>query len=312
MTSVPHELEPGTRLFSIELDEVQLEHLVRWAGAVDDYEPLHYDERAAAARGLDGPVVHGPWKASVLARALVEAVEADARITQLTCHYRRPDFVGDRLTFQAEVTEVIPRHDDLQVECAVRVIGEGGMETVVGGATLMLPRKNEEHCEGAQLVTQVMLDRLNYGQEAGRFTYRIQENDLERFHASIGPVDELDPRPSVTVSGGMEVAPPTYYMAIDPVERRDLDIEGFVYQVPYPIVGGGNAFNEVEYERPIVVGDLVTVSTSFTEVYEKVGRSGQLLFRVRSNVLTDLRDEVIARSRMGHAIAYDLSERNMP
>jgi acyl-CoA thioesterase FadM len=72
------------------------------------------------------------------------------------------------------------------------------------------------------------------------------------------------------------------------------------------MTGGGNAFNEVEYERPIRVGDIITVTTRYTEVYEKSGSRGTLLFRVRVNEMRDVAGHLVATSRCGHVLSYQL------
>ena len=49
-----------------------------------------------------------------------------------------------------------------------------------------------------------------------------------------------------------------------------------------------NAYNEVHYERPIRVGDDLVVEVMFTDVFEKSGRAGTLLFRTRTTRYLDL------------------------
>ena len=53
--------------------------------------------------------------------------------------------------------------------------------------------------------------------------------------------------------------------------------------IPYRPTGGGNAFNEIDYVRPIRAGDVITVEVAYTDVYQRSGRNGPLLFRVREN-----------------------------
>ncbi len=152
------------------------------------------------------------------------------------------------------------------------------------------------------LVTERLRDALRVGTEAGRFTYRVEANDLARFaHAVSGRSPAEAPGAEVPAE-----APPTYYAVLDPVERRELQLEEVLDELPFAKTGGGNAFNEVEYERPIRVGDVLTVATTYEEVYERDGRSGRLLFRVRRNDILDAAGALVARSRMGHVLAYDL------
>jgi hypothetical protein len=46
--------------------------------------------------------------------------------------------------------------------------------------------------------------------------------------------------------------------------------------------------------------------TSYAEVYERAGRAGRLLFRVRHNDYLDAGGALVCRTRMGHVLAYDL------
>jgi acyl dehydratase len=91
------------------------------------------------------------------------------------------------------------------------------------------------------------------------------------------------------------------------VERRDLLLDAWVETLPYKNTGGGNAFNEVEHFLPIRVGDTVRVEVTYTDIYEREGRTGRLLFRVRENLLKNQRGELVARVRNGHVRSYDVS-----
>ena len=150
-------------------------------------------------------------------------------------------------------------------------------------------------CSRRIQVKGLPLDRLRaavkLGEDAGSFTYRVESNDVMAFAKAIGATPGTD-------------APATFFAALDPVERRDLDLDGFLHQLPFPMTGGGNAFNEVVYERPIRVGDVITVTTRYTEVYEKKGSRGTLLFRVRVNEMRDATGALVATSRCGHVLSY--------
>jgi hypothetical protein len=45
-----------------------------------------------------------------------------------------------------------------------------------------------------------------------------------------------------------------------------------------------------------------------TDIFERDGRSGRLLFRTRENVLTNQRGELVAKARSGHVRSYDLTK----
>ncbi|BCB78240.1 hypothetical protein GCM10022251_31620 [Phytohabitans flavus] len=280
---------------TLTVDAATLEHVVRWSAAIDDYTPIHFDPEAAAARGMAGPVVNGPWKAALLATMLESWLDGRGTLARLDCRYRRPDLVGAALTFGGTVTAVTAATGHDVVECDVWVAGADGDKTVTGTATVHLrPASTDEET----LATERLKAAVRLGQEAGRFTYEVTAGDIARFRAAVG-----DPGPDT-------VAPLTFFAALDPVERRDMLLDAEVLdEIPFAKTGGGNAFNEVEYERPIRAGDVITVVTSYTEVYERDGGSGRLLFRVRTNDLLDAAGDLVARTRMGHVMAYDLKRR---
>ena len=263
------------------------ELLLRWAAAVEDFSPIHFDRDAAAARGFDSPLVHGPWKAAVLRILLTRWLGPHAQIHTLSTRYLNPDTVGSALQFAGHVVGSAPTSDGAtEVHCALSVRDDRGRVTVEGEAVATITPDS-----GERLPMERLRAALRLGEEAGRFTYRVQANDVEAFAAAIGASADLE-------------APATYFAALDPVERRDLDLDAFLHRLPFPMTGGGNAFNEVTYERPIRVGDVITVVTRYTDVYEKAGSRGTLLFRVRENEMRDADGALVATSRCGHVLSF--------
>ena len=61
-------LAVGSR-FELTTDPVTRQQLVRYAGASDDYNPIHYDEQYAADAGLGGVIAHGMLTMAFMARA---------------------------------------------------------------------------------------------------------------------------------------------------------------------------------------------------------------------------------------------------
>jgi acyl dehydratase len=268
------------------------EQLLRWAGAVEDFSPIHFDREVANARGFVHPVVHGPWKAALLRRLVSRWLGPDATIRQLCVRYLRADAVGRPLRLSGRLVDVLPTTDGAQeLHCDVWILDEDEQISVEGECVAVL---NPDPGDGLPLERLRAAVRL--GEDAGSFTYRVESNDIERFAEAIGAT----PGPT---------APATYFAALDPVERRDLDLDAFLQRLPFPMTGGGNAFNEVEYERPIRVGDVITVTTRYTEVYEKKGSRGTLLFRVRVNEMRDATGALVATSRCGHVLSYQLPDR---
>lgn len=295
MTVVIDRFEVGREFATHGPVRVEAEDMVRWAAATDDYTTFHFDPSAAQKRGFDAPVVTGPWKSAVLKILLQGWLGAEATIRRFETRYLVPDMLGNELTFGGEIAGIDYAEDGSRlIECDLWIKRSDGTVSVKARAVA-----STFVDEGPGLPMDRLRKAVRLGEVVGTFEYRVDESDVNRFAAGIGGsvVTEHSPGTAATI----------FWAALDPIERRDIDPDNFLHHLPFPIVGGGNAFNEVEYERPIRAGDVITVTTRYTEVYEKQGSKGTLLFRVRENELRDAAGALVATTRCGHVLAYDLT-----
>lgn len=161
------------------------------------------------------------------------------------------------------------------------------------------------------IITDEMRNALKIGKELESYTYEVGRSWIRRFAGALG-----DPNPLWTdeehakTQGPFDalIAPPTFYIVMDPVETKELKLQGFLDDIPHKRTILANGFNEVEYFQPIRAGDVITVTTTYTEIIEKDGRSGRLVFPVRENVYRNQRGELVAKSRCSHVAGYDLSQ----
>ena len=162
------------------------------------------------------------------------------------------------------------------------------------------------------IITEEMRQTLKIGEETKPFVYEVERGWIRRFANAIGDPNPLwhdEEYAKKEGAFGSMIAQPTFFAAMDPVETKELRREELANEVPYKRSSGGNAFNEVEYFQPIKVGDTIYVTTTYTDIYERDGRTGRLLFRVRENVLKNQRGEIVAKTRCGHVTGYDLSQK---
>lgn len=175
------------------------------------------------------------------------------------------------------------------------------------------PIPDEDFAE--TLIDANLMTALRVGQELTCFTYEITENDIRDFLIAAGYSRECTgigcDHSRHSPLGPGATAPMTYFSALDPVERQDLRLPDYLGDIAFPQVGGGNAnaFNEVRYERPFVVGDVITVTTKYTEVYEREGHLGRLLFRVRESHFRDAEGALVAVTRGGHVATFEVGSR---
>jgi acyl dehydratase len=161
------------------------------------------------------------------------------------------------------------------------------------------------------VVTEEMRTALRIGEELGSHTYEVERSWIRRFAAALGDRNPLwTDEEYAKKHGAFEAltAPPTFYIVMDPVETKELNLQGALDEIPYRRTILANGFNEVEYFQPITAGDVITVTPTYTEVVEKDGRSGRLVFPVRENVYRNQRGELVAKSRCSHVFGYDLSQ----
>jgi acyl dehydratase len=78
--------------------------LVRYAGAANDYSPIHFDDDNARERGFDSVIVHGLLKAAFLGE-LLERWSADRGgwVQSMRTEYRGVDLPGAPLVCRARV-----------------------------------------------------------------------------------------------------------------------------------------------------------------------------------------------------------------
>ena len=291
---------------------IAIKDLVKFAAATNDYSEIHYDEAAVRQRRLPGPLIHGPFKSALLAELLTGWAGRRGALKKLTCQYRRMDVAGETLICQAKVTAISTRDAEHLVDCEVWTQNSEGEITTTGRAVVALPsRTARRDPKDIALITEQMRQDLHLGSISASFGYDIDRKWIGRFVDAFGdsnPLwrDEAYARREGRFGG--IIAPPTFFAALDPVETKELLLDDWVDSIPFKNTGGGNAFNEIEYYLPIRVGDRISVEVTYTDIYERDGRSGRLLFRVRENVLRNQDGALVGRARSGHIRSYDLTE----
>ena len=85
----------------LALPALSTESLVRFAGAVQDFNPIHYDDAVARSAGLPGVIAQGPLTYLVALDALV-AAHGPSAIGSFAVRLKAPVVPGAPLRLQAE------------------------------------------------------------------------------------------------------------------------------------------------------------------------------------------------------------------
>jgi acyl dehydratase len=95
MTALRYEdVEPGTALPTSEF-ELGRQDLVRYAGASGDFNPIHWNDRAAKEAGLPDVVAHGMLTMGLAARSVTEWAGGPDAVAEYRVRFRRPVPVPD-------------------------------------------------------------------------------------------------------------------------------------------------------------------------------------------------------------------------
>ena len=103
-------IELGTELPALTVT-LRRDDLVRYAGASGDFNPIHWNDRMAAALGLPGVIAHGMLTMASAVRVVTDWIEDPADLVEYGVRFTKPVVVPDddkgvSVTFSAKVDKV--------------------------------------------------------------------------------------------------------------------------------------------------------------------------------------------------------------
>jgi len=140
------------------------------------------------------------------------------------------------------------------------------------------------------------------GHETPPWTIEATKLDIRRFAVATDDLNPLylDEEYATKSPYGGLIAPPLFYMAplTNPVPESELRPDGLPYEGKFPIppsplprlMDGGT---EIEFFAPIRAGDTLTGRCKITDIYQKEGRTGPLIFVVRECRYTNQDGELV-------------------
>ena len=125
------------------------------------------------------------------------------------------------------------------------------------------------------------------GVESEPAEHDVEKGAIVKFARAIG-----DPNPAFNdddeAHGGM-VAPPTFLRSMPSGPPR--------VQVSSPYGANLDGGSEWEYFEPVRPGDRITVTSQFSDIYERPGRLGNMLFMVRETSYVNQSGRLVAVQR---------------
>ena len=117
------------------------EQIVRYAGAVGDYYPIHYDQEFARARGLPNVILHGALKNAFLGQLMTVWIGELGTLKKLSARYSEMDMPGTPLYAKGVVKKRYAQGGENLVECGIWLENHKGEKTTSGSAVVTLPSR---------------------------------------------------------------------------------------------------------------------------------------------------------------------------
>jgi acyl dehydratase len=121
--------------------EPDTRQLAMYAGASQDFVPIHYDQNVAQAAGHPMVIIHGALKSAWLAELVTGWIGWSGRLLELDVSYRAIDFPGTTATCIGKVTETKIENGIGLVELEIGLRNLEGVITTPGRALVSLPTK---------------------------------------------------------------------------------------------------------------------------------------------------------------------------
>ena len=113
--------------------------LVMWAGAAEDFHPIHYDQAFAKDAGLGGIIVHGGLKNAFLGQLLHDWVAPHGFVKSFGCTYRGMDYPDQDILCRGIVTRKYVDGSTHLVDLEIWTENPSGQKTSPGTGTVVLP-----------------------------------------------------------------------------------------------------------------------------------------------------------------------------
>jgi len=123
-------LKVGDKHEQVVIENVNRSHIVKYAGASGDFNPLHHDDTAAKSlAGYPSVFAHGMFSMGLTGRALTDWLGPTA-LKKYGVRFTRQVWPGDTLTAKCEVTSI----ENGEAKIRVVTVNQNGESVVEGEA----------------------------------------------------------------------------------------------------------------------------------------------------------------------------------
>lgn len=134
------DVQDNMELPSFEIS-VTRTHIIKYAGAGGDFQPIHHDEEFAKNAGLPSIFAMGLMHGGMLARVATDWAGAGS-VRQYKLRFGTIVWPGDTLTFKGKVEAKRVESGENLVDLSLAVINQNGEKAVTGQAIVKLPSRH--------------------------------------------------------------------------------------------------------------------------------------------------------------------------
>ena len=128
------QLKVGDKHEQVVIENVNRTHIVKYAGASGDFNPLHHDDSAASKlAGYPSVFAHGMLSMGLTGRMLTDWLGATS-LRRYGVRFTRQVWPGDTLTAKGEVTAIATAGGERLATIRVVTVNQAGESVVEGEA----------------------------------------------------------------------------------------------------------------------------------------------------------------------------------
>jgi len=120
--------------------EVTRTHIVKYAGAGGDFNPIHHDESFATAIGLPSVFAMGLMQGGYLARALTGWVGV-GNLRLYSIRFTGQVWPGETIVCKARAARKYEENGEKRIDCELSVVNQNGDSKITGTAVVALPSR---------------------------------------------------------------------------------------------------------------------------------------------------------------------------
>jgi acyl dehydratase len=120
--------------------EVTRTHIVKYAGAGGDFNPIHHDEAFATSIGLPSVFAMGLMQGGYLARALTDWVGV-GNLRLYKIRFTGQVWPGETISCKVRVARKYEEDGELLIDCELSVTNQNGESKIAGTAVVALPAR---------------------------------------------------------------------------------------------------------------------------------------------------------------------------